>query len=193
MKYIPVLTLSILTIFLSACGGSSKPSKQDMQKAMFQKDLPYITFHKFEANIVENPELAKQNKYEAYIDAELSYSEPLYVLYNLKNPFGFRDSELMPLRELAFENQKLLRQGRQGLSRVLWEVYKKNHKFKISSLVSFLKTERGWVQDEVKDVKGDEIIGGLVQYYEGKGGLIWGSPEHLAELAEHGLTLPGRI
>ena len=70
------------------------------------------------------------------------------------------------------------------------KVHEKNKIFKKKYLVFFQKTEKGWIEKDYKEFDGDRIGASLAINFEGEGGLIWGSPEHLAELAEHGLTLP---
>ena len=106
-------TLSIVilvTLFaLTGCENplkksGKKPSKSELKMAIFEELMPFLTFHQFDPNFEDNPEKAKENKYQVYVDIVLSYSEPLYEGCRLNNPFNYREKGMEPLAVLCIRS-----------------------------------------------------------------------------------------
>ena len=167
-----------------------KPSKSELKAAIFKGQMPFLTFYQFEPNFEDNPEKAKENRYQVYVDAEISYSEPLYEGCPLVDPMYYRQKGLEDLVPLCIANSALKRSGEKGLSPVLWKIHEKGERFKIKILADISKTEKQWICTSWEQLSGKELEGNPAALFSSTC-LVWGSPEHLAELNHYGIKFPG--
>jgi hypothetical protein len=194
MKTLSIVILVSLFV-LTGCEEPSKksskrPTKNELKAAIFEDQIPLLTFYQFDLNFEDNPERAKENKYQVYIDMEFSYNVPLYEGCPLINPVYYRKKGLEDIALLCVENSAIKRRGEKGLSPLLWKLHEKNEHFKMKILADVSKTEKQWICSSWEHLSGKTLEGSPASYFSSQC-LVWGSPEHLAELNHYGIKLPG--
>lgn len=186
-----LLGLSIM-LLLTGCDNpfsGKKPSARQMQEAIFSEEFPFVDFKKFAYDFVDNPEKAKENVYEVYIDTELSYNVPLYCRYALSDPYYYKENALHTLQYLAVKNSARMALGQNSMRPVLYEVHKKGELFKSRCLVRFIKTEKKWLCNSFETIYTNTKPKGSPAALFSTG-VIYGSKEHLTELKSMGIELP---
>ena len=192
VKYQIILGL-ICALLTTGCKSISrnKPSKTDIQKAVFEDSFPFYHFEEFNIEFSDNPELAKENKYELYIETICWFKEDCFRRYELNNPLYYKNKGLDLLAILASQNNLLKNEGKKGLSPILWKTMEKGTPLNYTILASIKKTEKRWICTDAVQLEGTDLKEKPASFFP-KECLIWGSQEHLAELKEYGLTLPDK-
>lgn len=190
MKILLTIVL-IISAFFIGCENSLKkskerPSKKELQEIFFKDSRPFLTVHRFECHFENNPDKINKDQYQVYVSTIFSYNEPLYIGYKLNDPWFYKENGLEALESLAIENIALKKRGIQGLSPVLWKVTDKGKKFSSIILVDVLKVKKQWICSSWNAICGDEVKGDPVSFFSSKY-LVYGGPEHLAELRQYGI------
>lgn len=166
-----------------------KPSKRELQEAIFEDSMPFLNFHRFEYHFENHSEASQENRYQVYISTVFSYNEPLYIDYKLNDPWYYKEKGLEALAALAIQNNRLKNIGERGLSPILWKIHEKGEKFKTIILADILKVEKHWICSSLKLLSGEDVEGEPASFFPLEY-LIWGSREHLAELNGYGIAFP---
>lgn len=191
-----ILSITVLTILFMLTGCENplkrsvgKPSKGELQEAIFEDAMPFLNFHQFECRFENHSEASQENQYQVYISTVFSYNEPLYIDYKLNDPWYYKEKGLEALAALATQNNRLKNSGKKGLSPILWKIHEKGEKFKMIILVDILKIEKQWICSSFKLLSGEDVEGEPASFFPLEY-LIYGSREHLEEMQQYGIEFP---